>query len=100
MTNKKDDEKELVLPSSSPPDNEFISDAFNEDNINEEDLRAEMQQFGLTEEKKGNGKTDGTVVCVSQLTELSNDSAWERGASLILLCHNFERYYFISVNRL
>ena len=56
MANKKDDEKELVLPSSSPPDNEFISDAFNEDNINEEDLRAEMQQFGLTEEKKGNGK--------------------------------------------
>ena len=57
--NKKDEEKELVLPSSSPPDNEFISDAFNEDNINEEDLRAEMQQFGLTEDKKGDGKTDG-----------------------------------------
>ena len=58
-TNKKDDEKELVLPSSSPPDNEFISDAFNEDHINEEDLRAEMKQFGLTEEKKNTAKTDG-----------------------------------------
>lgn len=57
MTSKREDEKEEVLPSSSPPDNEFISDAFSEDHINEEDLRAEMQQFGLAEDKKG--KADG-----------------------------------------
>ena len=61
-SNKDEDkemEKEMVLPSSSPPDNEFISDAFNGDNINEEDLRAEMQQIGLTETNIPSAKTEG-----------------------------------------
>ena len=41
------------LPSSSPPDNEFISDAFQQGQINEEDLKKEMQQLGMTSDNQG-----------------------------------------------
>lgn len=40
------------LPSSSPPDNEFISDAFQSGEFSEEDLKKEMQSLGMGGEKE------------------------------------------------
>ena len=37
------------LTSSSPPDNEFISDAFQSQPIDEEALKKEMQQLGMAD---------------------------------------------------
>ena len=35
----------------SPPDHEFVSDAFQDNNINEDDLKMEMEQLGMKEQK-------------------------------------------------
>ena len=51
---KKDPEPEMV-PSSSPPDNEFISDAF-QDQFNEEDLKKEMQMLGMSDQQGDKGR--------------------------------------------
>ena len=39
------------LPSNSPPENEFVSDAFQSDQINEEDLKKEMLQLGMANQE-------------------------------------------------
>ena len=46
---QKRETKEEELPTgASPPDHEFISDAFQDNQINEDDLRKEMQQLGMS----------------------------------------------------
>ncbi|XP_064627786.1 synapse-associated protein 1-like isoform X2 [Lineus longissimus] len=57
-TNGKDDvdHQEEISPGS-PPDHEFVSDAFQDSNIDEEDLRKEMQQLGMND-KENDDNTD------------------------------------------
>lgn len=40
------------FPPSSPPDHEFVSDAFQENSINEEDIKKEMQQLGMSDKEE------------------------------------------------
>ena len=45
------------ITAESPQDNEFVSDAFQEDQINEEDLKKEMEMLGVEDGKfKDEGK--------------------------------------------
>ena len=45
------------ITAESPQDNEFISDAFQDDQINEEDLKKEMEMLGVEDGKfKDEGK--------------------------------------------
>ncbi|XP_071113982.1 synapse-associated protein 1-like isoform X5 [Haliotis cracherodii] len=46
------DKVEELPPESPPADNEFVSDAFNADELSEEDIRKEMEQLGVGEDKK------------------------------------------------
>ncbi|XP_067674338.1 synapse-associated protein 1-like isoform X2 [Haliotis asinina] len=53
-------EKVEELPPESPPaDNEFVSDAFNADELSEEDIRKEMEQLGVGEDKKEADSKEG-----------------------------------------
>jgi hypothetical protein len=42
------------ISPESPPDHEFVSDAFQDSNIDEEDLRKEMQQLGMNDKENDN----------------------------------------------
>ena len=63
------------LPSSSPPDHEFISDSFQSDALDEDALKQEMQQLGMTDsqKKESEGKATGklyTSTCCLQKIHL------------------------------
>ncbi|KAJ8314881.1 hypothetical protein KUTeg_007565 [Tegillarca granosa] len=51
---KKDDktQKEEEFAPASPQENEFVSDAFQADEVDDEDLRKEMQLLGVDENAK------------------------------------------------
>lgn len=50
------------LPTASPPDHEFASDAFQDSQFNEEDLKKEMEMLGMTdEENKEAEKADDDI---------------------------------------
>ena len=51
----------------SPTQDEFVSDTFNPDNLTEEDVRREMEQLGVNEDKK-QGKN---MCCISEEILLS-----------------------------
>ena len=44
------------IPTSSPLDHEFASDAFQENQLSEEELRKEMQQLGVSGGKDNEGE--------------------------------------------
>ena len=53
----KKEREENEITAESPQDNEFISDAFQDDQINEEDLKKEMEMLGVEDGKfKDEGK--------------------------------------------
>lgn len=62
---KASDREEDMVPGSSPPEHEFISDSFADSHIDEAALRKEMQQLGMddkpqpptAEGKQSNKKT-------------------------------------------
>ena len=47
------------ITAESPQDNEFVSDAFQEDQINEEDLKKEMEMLGVED---GKFKDEGMMI--------------------------------------
>ena len=47
------------ITAESPQDNEFVSDAFQEDQINEEDLKKEMEMLGVED---GKFKNEGMLI--------------------------------------
>ena len=59
------DSKDEELPTASPPDHEFASDAFQADGLSEEDIRKEMQQMGVikdsNEGKRGAEDSMGVI---------------------------------------
>ena len=52
IKHKSKDEEEIA---SSPPENEFVSDTFQSDALNDEDLKKEMQQLRVEDSKKEGG---------------------------------------------
>ena len=64
---------ESEITAESPQDNEFVSDAFQEDQINEEDLKKEMEMLGVED---GKFKDEGMMIAKLDRTS--------RAASLIL----------------
>ncbi|XP_064617781.1 synapse-associated protein 1-like [Liolophura sinensis] len=56
------------LPMESPQESEFISDAFSDNHLNEDDLRKEMQQLGMQEDNAVSNK----------VTEESDIPEWEQ----------------------
>ena len=50
-TKRVSDKEEDMVPGSSPPEHEFISDAFAGSQIDEDALRKEMQQLGMDDTK-------------------------------------------------
>lgn len=56
------DEEEI---STSPGVSEFVSDAFDACNLNQEDLRKEMEQLVLDKKKEENSVVEGTATITS-----------------------------------
>ena len=52
------------LAAGSPPDQEFISDAFQNDRLNEEEIKKEMQQLGMSDNEKEEGTLDLFAKCL------------------------------------
>lgn len=47
---REEEAEELV--AGSPTDHEFISDSFQNDHLNEEEIKKEMQQLGMSDNEK------------------------------------------------
>ncbi|KAK3098010.1 hypothetical protein FSP39_015282 [Pinctada imbricata] len=57
---EKDGEKEVDFAPSSPNENEFVSDSFQADDINDEEMRKEMQMLGMDDSKNKTEKEEDT----------------------------------------
>ena len=51
-------EESEELPTASPPDHEFASDAFTGGDFSDEDLKKEMQMLGMTDEEKARAEAN------------------------------------------
>ncbi|XP_067674341.1 synapse-associated protein 1-like isoform X5 [Haliotis asinina] len=76
-------EKVEELPPESPPaDNEFVSDAFNADELSEEDIRKEMEQLGVGEDKKEADSKEVGFAQYLHLTQVPSDMTAEKGEDI------------------
>ena len=76
------------ITAESPQDNEFVSDAFQEDQINEEDLKKEMEMLGVED---GKFKDEGMMI--AKLDRTSRGRELDHGL-VPYFCGNWSWNYF------